>query len=311
MLKLDRFSCSQKIQLKRNPPVHLYSMFVAYFLQTLTQPFGKRNNHIRLLVVLLPELLIPLLLLFWTGAVVLIFILLRAHGGYMHLTRSMCRCSSSSCKTWGLEQMALALWCRVLGHCILMIWCGGCPNANTSQWGVLAVYDCAETDIMHRVNRISKKGMEPTGLESSPVNCIHWSMELICSRKLHLYADLMTTKVSSTYLFHREGAWADVLRAFNSKSSIYWFVTMGLMGEPMATPSSCIMCYDVKVLFKSVSIEFARNIIKKDLEEDKELQPKNIHDSQPHHLSAGVLHENTYFPFQGKHYEQLEGVGRY
>ena len=31
--------------------VHLFPMFVAYFLQTLTQPFSIRNNHIRSLVV--------------------------------------------------------------------------------------------------------------------------------------------------------------------------------------------------------------------------------------------------------------------
>ena len=31
--------------------VHLYPMFTAYFLQTFTQPFGVRNNHIRSLVV--------------------------------------------------------------------------------------------------------------------------------------------------------------------------------------------------------------------------------------------------------------------
>ena len=31
--------------------IHLYSMFVAYFLQTLIQPFGMRNNHIRSMAV--------------------------------------------------------------------------------------------------------------------------------------------------------------------------------------------------------------------------------------------------------------------
>ena len=81
--------------------VHLYPKFAAYFLQTLTQPFWIKNNHIRSLVVssITSQLLVLLLFLFWSGALILSFILLIAHAGYLRLTRTLCRCSSSFCKS--------------------------------------------------------------------------------------------------------------------------------------------------------------------------------------------------------------------
>ena len=57
----------------------------------------------------------------------------------------------------------------------------------------------------------------------------------------------------------------------------------------------CIISYDVKALFTSVPIELAIEFITKHLEDDKELPTKNIHDSQQHHLSVGVLSEE-YLP---------------
>ena len=49
----------------------------------------------------------------------------------------------------------------------------------------------------------------------------------------------MTVKASSTNLFQILGEHGDVARALVSKSSINIFATMGLMGDPMATPSVC------------------------------------------------------------------------
>ena len=73
-------------------------------------------------------------------------------------------------------------------------------------------------------------------------------------------------------------------------------------------PDQCIMPYDVKALFTSVPLQSAINIIQKLLDEDKELQQR---------ISMSVGHitsllefclKGTYFTFQGKHYEQLEGA---
>ena len=48
---------------------------------------------------------------------------------------------------------------------------------------------------------------------------------------------LVWQKVSSAYLFHRPGGWATVLRAFNSKSSMKTFATMGFMGDSKLPPN--------------------------------------------------------------------------
>ena len=82
---------------------------------------------------------------------------------------------------------------------------------------------------------MSRKGKV---LESSPVNWMHWSMELMCSRKLLLFAVLLNTKVSSIYLFHRLWGWGNLLRSLASKSSMYKLATMGLISESMVAPSS-------------------------------------------------------------------------
>ena len=55
------------------------------------------------------------------------------------------------------------------------------------------------------VIRMSKKGMEPSGLESSLVNWMCLSTELMWSRKHLLCDDSMMVKVSSTNLPQRQG----------------------------------------------------------------------------------------------------------
>ena len=73
-------------------------------------------------------------------------------------------------------------------------------------------------------------------------------------------------------------------------------------------PDQCIMSYDVKALFTSVPIQSAINIITISLEEDGELQQRT---------SMSVSHiicllefclRSTYFTFQGRYYEELEGA---
>ena len=69
-----------------------------------------------------------------------------------------------------------------------------------------------------------------------------------------------------------------------------------------------IMSYDVKALFKSVPIQPTLNIIKKHLEEDKELQQRTS--MSVNHITCLLEFclRSTYFTFQGKYYEQLEGA---
>ena len=73
-------------------------------------------------------------------------------------------------------------------------------------------------------------------------------------------------------------------------------------------PEECMMSFDVKALFTSIPIQPALKIIKKLLEEDK-----NLH----HRTTMSVKHisclqefclTNTYFSFQDKLYEQNEGA---
>ena len=89
------------------------------------------------------------------------------------------------------------------------------------------------------VTSMSRKGMDPSALVSSQVNCIFGLMEFKCSRKLSLLFFLMIVKVSSTNLFHRIGGVVEVLMACFSNSSMYMFATSGLIGEPIAVPSVC------------------------------------------------------------------------
>ena len=69
-----------------------------------------------------------------------------------------------------------------------------------------------------------------------------------------------------------------------------------------------IMSYDVKVLFTSVPIQSALNIIKKHLEEDNELQQRTS--LTVNHITCLLEFclKSTCFTFQGKYYEQLEGA---
>ena len=70
----------------------------------------------------------------------------------------------------------------------------------------------------------------------------------------------------------------------------------------------CIMSYDVNALFTSIPIQPAVNIIKKHLEEDKELHLRTTITVM--HISCLLQFclRNTYFSFQGRFYEQTEGV---
>ena len=73
-------------------------------------------------------------------------------------------------------------------------------------------------------------------------------------------------------------------------------------------PDQCIMFYDVKALFTSVPSQQAINIIKKLLDEDRDLQQGNSMTVSDITCLLEFCLKSTYIIFQGKHYEQLEGA---
>ena len=73
-------------------------------------------------------------------------------------------------------------------------------------------------------------------------------------------------------------------------------------------PDEIIMSYDVKVLFTSVPIQPAHNIIQKYLEEDPELQQRTSMTVKHITCLLEFCLRSTYFTFQNKYYEQVEGA---
>ena len=73
-------------------------------------------------------------------------------------------------------------------------------------------------------------------------------------------------------------------------------------------PAECLTSYDVTSLFTSVPIDLALNIIKDLWEKDEKLNDRTVLSAQNIiELLRFCLH-NTYFSFQNKFYEQVEGV---
>ena len=70
----------------------------------------------------------------------------------------------------------------------------------------------------------------------------------------------------------------------------------------------CLSSYDVTSLFTSVSIDPAINIIKDLLEKDEKLNDRTVLSVQNIIELLGFCLHNTYFSFQNKFYEQVEGV---
>ena len=73
-------------------------------------------------------------------------------------------------------------------------------------------------------------------------------------------------------------------------------------------PRECLTSYDVTALFTSVPIDPALNIIKDLLEKDEKLSDRTVLSVQNIIELVGFCLHNTYFSFQNKFYEQVEGV---
>ena len=78
--------------------------------------------------------------------------------------------------------------------------------------------------------------------------------------------------------------------------------------EDTLLPGECLSSYDVTALFTSVPIDPALNIIKDLLEHNETLCNRTVLLVQNIIELLGFCLHNTYFFFQNKFYEQVEGV---
>ena len=70
----------------------------------------------------------------------------------------------------------------------------------------------------------------------------------------------------------------------------------------------CLSSYDVTSLFTSVPIDPALNVIKDLLEKDEKLNDRTVLSVQDIIELLGFFLQNTYFSFQNKSYQQVEGA---
>ena len=79
---------------------------------------------------------------------------------------------------------------------------------------------------------------------------------------------------------------------------------------PTLQPEECLSSYDVTSLFTSVPIDPALNIIRDLLEKYEKLNDRTVLSVQNIIELLGFCLHNTYFSFQNKFYEQIEGVAK-
>ena len=81
-----------------------------------------------------------------------------------------------------------------------------------------------------------------------------------------------------------------------------------LVGKFTLQQGECLSSYDATSLFTSVPIDPALNIIKDLLEKDDKLNDRTVLSVQNIIELLGFCLHNTYFSFQNKFYEQVEGA---
>ena len=158
---------------------------------------------------------------------------------YLHLTKAFLRCCNSLWRSSGPVQTVLALWVSVpmtpyladrwwwLSHCKYWSVCVG-------LW-----YTVIERELSAcSVTKVSRKGMAPFHWVPFTVNLIAGSILLMWSRNACLWACCWMTHVINKPTPNLGGLEAD-LRTFLSKCSMYRLATIGLTGDPIATPSTC------------------------------------------------------------------------
>ena len=187
-------------------PCFLHKFFEAFIEAFCVWCCYVVSSVVRLGLVVCHIFLLVFVTFGWTEALIFFFILFKTHLGYLHVVRAFCRCSCSSSCCSLVEHTSLVLWNNVLMTLYLtdMAWC----LSHCKYWlewiGFLHTV-VSKSPSACGVTRVSRKSMEPSALVFSAVNWIPSSIEFICVKISSLWADFMTTKVSSTNLFQRLG----------------------------------------------------------------------------------------------------------
>ena len=104
---------------------------------------------------------------------------------------------------------------------------------------------------------------------------------------------------------------AKILKALVSKSPHHIKSTkdfINRVSKVALQPGECLCSYDVTALFTSVPVDPALDIIKNLLEQDTTLCNRTVLSVQNIIELLGFYLHTTYFSFQNKFYEQVEGV---
>ena len=140
-----------------------------------------------------------------------------------------------------------------------------------------------------------------------------WSPKFYGLPKIHKPGMLLRPIVSSigavTYQISKEVA--RILRPLVGKSTHHVKNTQDFLDSIKGIhlgEDQCMKSYDVKALFTSVPTNKASNIIKQRLEEDQELNQRTSLTIENIISLLEFCITSTYFSFQGKFYEQVEGA---
>ena len=178
--------------------VYSYSMFFTYVLYTFTYALCIWNDHVAFLM---EYFFVGVCFFFCPWCCWEIFLI--AHLGYLHWPSTCSRCCGSFLSNFGVEQMVCALCVKVLITLYLAakLWLLSHGRYKSVCVGFLYT-PMVMVPSASAVMMVSKKGMEPSSLDSSTANWMEGSTVLMCLRNSSLCHWCCITKVSSTYLFH-------------------------------------------------------------------------------------------------------------
>ena len=169
---------------------------------------------------------------------VLFSVLFSGHLWYFYMLSASWRCCISFLGSSDVKQIALALCASVLMtlyFAVMWWWLTHCRYLSVCSSFLYTPVVGVPSDV--GVVGISKKGIAPSGLVFPTVNGIALPVELMCCRNLSL---CVLYDKSVIYISFPSRGWCSAfLMAVFSYSSIYMLATMGLIDEPVATPSLC------------------------------------------------------------------------
>ena len=173
-----------------------------------------------------------LLFLSW-GCLIFIFTLLRAQMGYLFPISTFCRCSSFSRSCW-FEHTAMALWYSVfitLYLAAMVWWLSHCRYKSVWVGFLYTVVLKLPSECPQRDGPIT-------------MTLFTGEFDLVINRVDMLYEVFFLCFLNDhKCVIHKSSPQARgcgaVLIVFVSNASIYKLAFMGLMGEPMAAPSTC------------------------------------------------------------------------